>query len=1024
MQRNQQIRQPSAHTSPGAQRITAGHGRRDPGRILIHALVLSVCAATAQAQTTPNLNSNALLQPFNTLLGSTALTTNLQAAISINNNATAAQRTQAVTDNTINTDTGLLLADGLGSRMTQIFQSAINANNAVVASSANIVQAFRQLNGISQADSGYSKYWFANGTTNGTIAASVANPRANIYDKAYGVSPLGSKDQFGDSRPYQVSSGIQNFANSITSGLTNNPAFPSGHTTYAYTQALMFAMMVPERYQQLLTRASEYGNSRIVLGAHYPLDVIGGRIIATYDVVQMLNNNPAYLNQTINVFAVGNVTTSSNYASLFASATSDLRGLLTAGCGTSIAVCSTTGGTDRFSNAAQNKADYTYRLTYGLQPTGPTNLAPVVPTGAEVLLATRFPYLTAAQRRDVLGSTELPSGAPLDNGSGWARLNLYAAVDGYGSFASTVAVAMTGADSWNNNISGSGGLTLNGNGALTLTGANTYSGVTTVNGGILSVNGSIVSPVTVNAGGMLRGTGTISGATTVNSGGWLAPGNSPGTEVFAAPVTLLPGSTTEFDIDGTGTGNGAGNYSRILVTGAGNALTAGGTLLPLLRGITGDATNTYTPPVGQTFQVIAAQGGVTNSFNGLTQPAGLAAGTRFDALYASNTLTLVVTPSSYASLGTLGIAQTANQAAVGSALDGGRPAAGVTMNGAQSGLYAPLYTLPAGAIGTAMTQLAPTVYGDGLMIGREDWYLVSRTIDSELASRRGMSAGPKAQSTDGPGGSTIWLSGVGQFTQLNSDNAPGFHNSTGGFVAGIDVPLQPALRVGAAVGFTSFDASTGGSAQISGQAVQFMIYGSYGQGIWFLDGQAGGVFSEADTKRQLGAWGVQAKGSPDSSGGGGSLRVGAHLALQGWQVEPNLSLGGVGLNMGSLTETQAGGAGLAVGTSSLGSLQTLLGVRAERRFAIGEAMALVPSVQVGWAHEFLDVQGKTQAAFLGAMTSPFVVQSAPFGRDSAIIGLRADLQTGGPLTFNIGYAGALSGNSSAQTITGGMRYVW
>lgn len=1014
----------STRNGRGASGMNAQPGGRAATRILVPALVLSVCAAAAQAQTTPNLNSNGLLQPFNTLLGSTALTTNLQTAISINNASTAAQRAQAVTDNTINTDTGILLADGLGTRMTQVFQSAINASAPAVATTGTIVQAFRQLNGISQADSGFNKYWFANGTTNGTTASTLANPRPNIYDQAYGVSPLGSKDQFGDSRPYQVSGSIQNYATSITGGLTNNPAFPSGHTTYAYTQALMFAVMVPERYQQLLTRASEYGNSRIVLGAHYPLDVIGGRIIATYDVVQMLNNNPAYLNQQISVFAVGNVTTSSDYATLFANATTDLRGLLTAGCGTSIANCSAASGADRFSSAAQNKADYTYRLTYGLQPTGPTNLAPVVPTGAEVLLASRFPYLTAAQRRDVLASTELPSGAPLDNGSGWARLNLYAAADGYGAFASNVAVTMTGADSWNNDIGGIGGLALGGSGALTLSGANTYSGATTVNGGILSVNGSIVSPVTVNAGGVLRGTGTIGGTTTVASGGRLAPGNSPGTLTFTAPVTLAGGSTTEFDIDGTGTGNGAGNYSRIIVTGGGNTLTTGGTLLPLLRGITGSATNSYTPPLGQTFQVISAQGGVNGSFSGLAQPAGLASGTRFDALYNTQTLTLVVTPASYASLGAFGVAETANQAAVATALDAGRPAAGVAPNAGQGGLYSSLYTLPARSLGTALTQLAPTVYGDGLMIGRDDWYLVSRAIETELGTRRGLSAGPKAQSAAGPGDSTVWLTGLGQFTQLNSDNAPGFHNSTGGFVAGIDVPLQPALRIGAAVGFTSFDASTSGSAEVSGQAVQLMVYGSYGIGMFFLDGQAGGVFSEADTKRTLSGWGLQAKGSPDSSGGGGSLRAGAHLDMQGWQVEPSLSLGGVGLNMGSLTETQAGGAGLAVGSGSVGSLQTLLGVRAERRFAVGETMAVVPSVQVGWAHEFLDVQAKTQAAFLGATASSFVVQSAPYGRDSAILGLRAELQTGGPLTFHVGYAGALNGNSQAQTITGGLRYVW
>ena len=61
----------------------------------------------------------------------------------------------------------------------------------------------------------------------------------------------------------------------------------------------------------------------------------------------------------------------------------------------------------------------------------------------------------------------------------------------------------------------------------TLTGNSSFAGATNVNGGILSVNGSLPnSTVTVNAGGTLGGNGTV-GNTTIN-GGTLAPGNSIG----------------------------------------------------------------------------------------------------------------------------------------------------------------------------------------------------------------------------------------------------------------------------------------------------------------------------------------------------------------------------------------------------------------------------------------------------------------------------------------------------------------
>lgn len=64
-----------------------------------------------------------------------------------------------------------------------------------------------------------------------------------------------------------------------------------------------------------------------------------------------------------------------------------------------------------------------------------------------------------------------------------------------------------------------------GNGALFLNGDNTYTGPTTVNGGLLFVEGSIAasSLTTVNNGARLQGEGTI-GNTQINAGGLLIPG--------------------------------------------------------------------------------------------------------------------------------------------------------------------------------------------------------------------------------------------------------------------------------------------------------------------------------------------------------------------------------------------------------------------------------------------------------------------------------------------------------------------
>ena len=142
-----------------------------------------------------------------------------------------------------------------------------------------------------------------------------------------------------------------------------------------------------------------------------------------------------------------------------------------------------------------------------------------MPTDAHWLIATRFPYLSTAQLNDVLATTELPSGGPLDNGTGWARLNLYAAASGYGAFPSNVTVNMNAAlgglnafDIWSNAISGPGGLTLQGSGTLILAGNNSYTGDTIVQGGTLAVTGSLAGNLAVGSGASFAGNGAIGGS--------------------------------------------------------------------------------------------------------------------------------------------------------------------------------------------------------------------------------------------------------------------------------------------------------------------------------------------------------------------------------------------------------------------------------------------------------------------------------------------------------------------------------
>jgi fibronectin-binding autotransporter adhesin len=157
-----------------------------------------------------------------------------------------------------------------------------------------------------------------------------------------------------------------------------------------------------------------------------------------------------------------------------------------------------------------------------------------------------------------------------------ARVSILGTVGGFGVNAKTLTLGGTAAgNSMAANIGNANGavsLAKSNNSSWTLSGSNTFSGSTSITGGLLEVastgrftattditlDGSgaefrynsataLARPFTLTQG-TLSGTGTINTAVSVGTNAILSPGNSPGTQAFSAGLTWAPGGTYRWEV--------------------------------------------------------------------------------------------------------------------------------------------------------------------------------------------------------------------------------------------------------------------------------------------------------------------------------------------------------------------------------------------------------------------------------------------------------------------------------------------
>ncbi len=203
-------------------------------------------------------------------------------------------------------------------------------------------------------------------------------------------------------------------------------------------------------------------------------------------------------------------------------------------------------------------------------------------------------------------------------------------------------------------------------------------------------------------------------------------------------------------------------------------------------------------------------------------------------------------------------------------------------------------------------------------------------------------------------------------------------------------------------------------------------YGQWQSGMVYADMRLGLMYQQETVHRDLSLFGASARGSTNGLAAGGGARIGVQQSVAGWLIGPSLGFGGFDLHLGSVAET---GGVLAenIGSATLGSAQTTLAVSAQRGFTLNERVRMIVTGRLGWSHEFADNAASVTANFQGLSGSGFALNSAPIGLGGTrrLVGLGADIDvTSWPVVVFVGYGGAISDNSNAQSFNAGLRFTW